>query len=64
MTGFKSDKQRKAFFAKQGNVRSDVNPKIIPTDIIPKRFPSGKPIPQGLRRKLFNEFKRVEKANK
>ena len=26
---FKSDKQRKAFFAKQGNVRSNVNPEIV-----------------------------------
>ena len=26
---FKSDKQRKAFFAKQGNTRSNPNPKMI-----------------------------------
>lgn len=52
---FKSNKQRKAFFAKKDNIRAD---------IVPKVFPSGQPISQNLRRQLWNEFKRVEKKNK
>jgi len=50
---FKTNRQRKAFFAKQNNIRSD---------IIPKVFPSGNPIPQHLRRKWWNEFKKVERG--
>ena len=52
---FKSDKQRKTFFAKKDTIRAD---------IVPKLFPSGKPIPHDLRRKIFHEFKRIEKKEK
>ena len=36
---FKTDKQRKAFFAKQGNTRSDVIPKINPLKLKSNRLP-------------------------
>ncbi len=49
---FKSDRQRKGFFSNKDTVRSD---------IVPKLFPSGKPIPQKLRIKIFNKIKRLKK---